>query len=268
MNRYPALLSPQYASHNRRPRPPLASGDQIATISALAYRVPARIAHLALTVPHSHLVAGLVSQLSHESRPGSDVPGLIATTGNAWSQPPGRRWRDGHNAHPLTEAQVTDVTPQHIRRGPAIPRVPSAWTSPGRPAIRPVSRPSTRRVRWGSVPPRRCLRARRRWWPYVVGDCSVAFDAPLVVANRTGCGRRRGQNRDFRWTRGRRVSGQHRKPEFADVPRATGWPANGAGYGSFFHPPRGTSRSISGTTIFAYRLKSASHVLTPSNRSY
>jgi predicted RNase H-like nuclease len=57
-------------------------------------------------------------------------------------------------------------------------------------------------------------------WPYVQGDCLVAFDAPLVVTNRTG--QRAAEtalNRDFR----RFEAGAHPantgKPEFADVPR-------------------------------------------------
>lgn len=57
--------------------------------------------------------------------------------------------------------------------------------------------------------------------PYVQGDCLVAFDAPLVVINRTG--QRPAEtalNRDFR----RFEAGAHPantgKPEFADVPRA------------------------------------------------
>jgi predicted RNase H-like nuclease len=56
--------------------------------------------------------------------------------------------------------------------------------------------------------------------PYVQGDCLVAFDAPLVVTNRTG--QRPAEaalNRDFR----RFEAGAHpantTKPEFADVPR-------------------------------------------------
>jgi predicted RNase H-like nuclease len=56
--------------------------------------------------------------------------------------------------------------------------------------------------------------------PYVGGDCLVAFDAPLVVTNRTG--QRPAEaalNRDFR----RFEAGAHpantTKPEFADVPR-------------------------------------------------
>jgi predicted RNase H-like nuclease len=56
--------------------------------------------------------------------------------------------------------------------------------------------------------------------PYVRGDCLVAFDAPLVVTNRTG--QRPAEaalNRDFR----RFEAGAHpantTKPEFADVPR-------------------------------------------------
>ena len=56
--------------------------------------------------------------------------------------------------------------------------------------------------------------------PYVRGDCLVAFDAPLVVTNRTG--QRPAEaalNRDFR----RFEAGAHpaniAKPEFADVPR-------------------------------------------------
>jgi predicted RNase H-like nuclease len=56
--------------------------------------------------------------------------------------------------------------------------------------------------------------------PYVQGDCLVAFDAPLVVTNRTG--QRPAEtalNRDFR----RFEAGAHPantgKPEFADVPR-------------------------------------------------
>jgi predicted RNase H-like nuclease len=57
--------------------------------------------------------------------------------------------------------------------------------------------------------------------PYVQDDCVVAFDAPLVVTNRTG--QRPAEaalNRDFR----RFEAGAHpantTKPEFADVPRA------------------------------------------------
>jgi len=57
--------------------------------------------------------------------------------------------------------------------------------------------------------------------PYVSGDCLVAFDAPLVVTNRTG--QRPAEaalNRDFR----RFEAGAHpantTKPEFSDVPRA------------------------------------------------
>jgi len=57
--------------------------------------------------------------------------------------------------------------------------------------------------------------------PYVRGDCLVAFDAPLVVTNRTG--QRPAEaalNRDFR----RFEAGAHpantARPEFADVPRA------------------------------------------------
>jgi predicted RNase H-like nuclease len=57
--------------------------------------------------------------------------------------------------------------------------------------------------------------------PYVQGDCLVAFDAPLVVANPTG--QRPAEtalNHDFR----RFEAGAHPantgKPEFADVPRA------------------------------------------------
>ena len=57
--------------------------------------------------------------------------------------------------------------------------------------------------------------------PYVRGECLVAFDAPLVVTNRTG--QRPAEaalNRDFR----RFEAGAHpantAKPEFADVPRA------------------------------------------------
>jgi predicted RNase H-like nuclease len=57
--------------------------------------------------------------------------------------------------------------------------------------------------------------------PYVRGDCLVAFDAPLVVTNRTG--QRPAEaalNRDFR----RFEAGAHpvntAKPEFADAPRA------------------------------------------------
>jgi predicted RNase H-like nuclease len=57
--------------------------------------------------------------------------------------------------------------------------------------------------------------------PYVRGDCLVAFDAPLVVTNRTG--QRPAEaalNRDFR----RFEAGAHpantTKPEFSDVPRA------------------------------------------------
>lgn len=57
--------------------------------------------------------------------------------------------------------------------------------------------------------------------PYVRGDCVVAFDAPLVVTNRTG--QRPAEaalNRDFR----RFEAGAHpantTKPEFADGPRA------------------------------------------------
>jgi predicted RNase H-like nuclease len=57
--------------------------------------------------------------------------------------------------------------------------------------------------------------------PYVQGDCLVAFDAPLVVTNRTG--QRPAEtafNRDFR----RFEAGAHPantgKPEFADGPRA------------------------------------------------
>ena len=57
--------------------------------------------------------------------------------------------------------------------------------------------------------------------PYVSGDCLVAFDAPLVVANPTG--QRPAEtalNRDFR----RFEAGAHPantgKPEFADIPRA------------------------------------------------
>jgi predicted RNase H-like nuclease len=56
--------------------------------------------------------------------------------------------------------------------------------------------------------------------PYARGDCLVAFDAPLVVTNRTG--QRPAEaalNRDFR----RFEAGAHpantTKPEFADVPR-------------------------------------------------
>jgi predicted RNase H-like nuclease len=56
--------------------------------------------------------------------------------------------------------------------------------------------------------------------PYVRGDCLVAFDAPLVVTNRSG--QRPAEaalNRDFR----RFEAGAHpantTKPEFADVPR-------------------------------------------------
>src|SRR6201987_5088443 len=56
--------------------------------------------------------------------------------------------------------------------------------------------------------------------PYVRSDCLVAFDAPLVVTNRTG--QRPAEtalNRDFR----RFEAGAHpantAKPEFADVPR-------------------------------------------------
>ncbi|KLO29847.1 DUF429 domain-containing protein [Mycobacterium haemophilum] len=56
--------------------------------------------------------------------------------------------------------------------------------------------------------------------PYVTGDCLVAFDAPLVVTNRTG--QRPAEtalNHDFR----RFDAGAHpantSKPEFADIPR-------------------------------------------------
>jgi predicted RNase H-like nuclease len=58
-------------------------------------------------------------------------------------------------------------------------------------------------------------------WPYVRGDCLVAFDAPLVVTNPTG--QRPAEaalNRDFR----RFEAGAHpsntAKPEFAGMPRA------------------------------------------------
>lgn len=57
--------------------------------------------------------------------------------------------------------------------------------------------------------------------PYVVGDCLVAFDAPLVVANRTG--QRPAEaalNRDFRQFEAGAYPANTEKPEFADVPRA------------------------------------------------
>ena len=58
-------------------------------------------------------------------------------------------------------------------------------------------------------------------WPYVRGDCLVAFDAPLVVANPTGQRPAEAElNRDFR----RFEAGAHpsntAKPEFAGMPRA------------------------------------------------
>ncbi|RIV15574.1 DUF429 domain-containing protein, partial [Klebsiella pneumoniae] len=57
--------------------------------------------------------------------------------------------------------------------------------------------------------------------PYVVGDCLVAVDAPLVVANRTG--QRPAEaalNRDFRQFEAGAYPANTEKPEFADVPRA------------------------------------------------
>jgi predicted RNase H-like nuclease len=58
-------------------------------------------------------------------------------------------------------------------------------------------------------------------WPYVRGDCLVAFDAPLVVTNPTGQRPAEASlNRDFR----RFEAGAHpsntAKPEFAGMPRA------------------------------------------------
>ncbi|WP_297738820.1 DUF429 domain-containing protein [Mycobacterium sp.] len=58
-------------------------------------------------------------------------------------------------------------------------------------------------------------------WPYVRGDCLVAFDAPLVVTNPTGQRPAEASlNRDFR----RFEAGAHpsntTKPEFAGMPRA------------------------------------------------
>src|SRR6201987_5659802 len=56
--------------------------------------------------------------------------------------------------------------------------------------------------------------------PYVQGDCLVAFDAPLVVTNRTG--QRPAEtalNRDFRGFEAGAHPANTAKPEFADVPR-------------------------------------------------
>jgi predicted RNase H-like nuclease len=56
--------------------------------------------------------------------------------------------------------------------------------------------------------------------PYVQGDCLVAFDAPLVVTNRTG--QRPAEtalNRDFRSFEAGAHPANTGKPEFADVPR-------------------------------------------------
>ncbi len=57
--------------------------------------------------------------------------------------------------------------------------------------------------------------------PYVGGDCVVAFDAPLVVTNRTG--QRPAEaalNRDFRSFEAGTHPSNTTKPEFADEPRA------------------------------------------------
>lgn len=82
--------------------------------------------------------------------------------------------------------------------------------------------------------------------PYVVGDCLVAFDAPLVVANRTG--QRPAEaalNRDFRQFEAGAYPANTEKPEFADVPRAARLPANWRWIWILFRPPRGgPSRSI------------------------
>jgi predicted RNase H-like nuclease len=56
--------------------------------------------------------------------------------------------------------------------------------------------------------------------PYVQGNCLVAFDAPLVVINRTG--QRPAEtalNRDFRRFEASAHPANTAKPEFADVPR-------------------------------------------------
>lgn len=119
---------------------------------------------------------------------------------------------------------MTDVTPQHIRRGPAIP-----WADVLRRRGPRLGRPQSDRCRGcrrgrvsGGVGAARddasVLAALR---PYVVGDCLVAFDAPLVVANRTG--QRPAEaalNRDFRQFEAGAYPANTEKPEFADVPRA------------------------------------------------
>lgn len=82
--------------------------------------------------------------------------------------------------------------------------------------------------------------------PYVVGDCLVAFDAPLVVANRTG--QRPAEaalNRDFRQFEAARIRPTPKSPSLPTFHAPPGWPANWRWIWILFRPPRGgPSRSI------------------------
>lgn len=82
--------------------------------------------------------------------------------------------------------------------------------------------------------------------PYVVGDCLVAFDAPLVVANRTG--QRPAEaalNRDFRQFEAGAYPANTESPSLPTFHAPPGWPANWRWIWILFRPPRGgPSRSI------------------------
>lgn len=119
---------------------------------------------------------------------------------------------------------MTDVTPQHIRRGPPYPGqmyfvgVDLAWAGRNPTGVAAVDADGCL-VGVGAARDDASVLAALR--PYVVGDCLVAFDAPLVVANRTG--QRPAEaalNRDFRQFEAGAYPANTEKPEFADVPRA------------------------------------------------
>lgn len=188
-------------------------------------------------------VAGLVvAVVTRVPAPGSTrCARLIATTRQCpVPVPPGRcRYETGTTRIPLTEAQVTDVTPQHIRRGPAIP-----WADVLRRRGPRLGRPQSDRCRGcrrgrvsggGRCRSRRCLRA---------GGAAALRCGRLPgrlrraagggQPHRPAAGGGRTESR-LPTIRGRRVSGQHRKARVCRrSTRRPAGPPTGAGYGSSF----------------------------------